>query len=868
MDKPLPDPNESSSLRRSAEDKINSDIADLPGNLPEEFPGLDADKARKLIHELRVHQIELEMQNDELLRTLTEREHYYDLYEHAPVGYFSVNEKGVIVEANLTAGGLLGLTKNKLLSRQFTNFILPEDQDIHYFFRKELLRTGLAQSCELRMLRVNAEPFWAQIRASVGQISDGTRMCRYTLSDITEHKREAALKESEERFRHLFNRSPVPMGYINHEGLILDLNERFTSTFGYTLEDIPTLERWRELSYPDPEDRRGMVRAWDAAMRSGDGGHVELSPTEFQVVCKNGQTRTVLISGITVGKGFLAIFTDITELKWIESELRRAVEESNGRATLLDSTLNSIADGLIVFGPAGVILRMNPMAQRVFGYTPEEMALPYGSRLEALNIAREDGTSLALEDLPGFRALRGETIVCEVLCFERPGASPVWACVNAAPIRDEAGGVMGSIVTFQDITESRKIREELKQAKQESDKANRAKSEFLANMSHEIRTPMNGILGMAELAILEENPARAREYLQYVKKSGKALLDIINDILDLSKIESGKVVMVCESFEFREILASTLSPLQALAQSKELIFCQHVAADVPHYLVGDHGRLRQVLTNLIGNAVKFTPQGAVSLLVEVDSRPAPDSVRLLFKVIDSGIGVPKERLAEVFEAFSQVGVSSHVEYGGTGLGLSICKNLVELMDGGIWAESEVGHGSTFFFTATFSLAQEPARPETGGQPQHAPVFGLMRILLVEDDKMSRLLGEKLLKKQGHQVELAVNGREAIEKLKAGDFDLVLMDVRMPVMTGIEALAAIREGVAGEDKARIPVVALTAHALSGDRERFMDSGMDDYLSKPLDVKELNRVLAWAAGLAKSRELDQAGKDESPGKRLGG
>jgi CheY-like chemotaxis protein len=249
-----------------------------------------------------------------------------------------------------------------------------------------------------------------------------------------------------------------------------------------------------------------------------------------------------------------------------------------------------------------------------------------------------------------------------------------------------------------------------------------------------------------------------------------------------------------------------------------------------------------VLTNLIGNALKFTRDGGVSLAVDVDSTPNPHEVCLLFKVKDSGLGIAKDMQEKVFEVFSQAGLSSHAKYGGTGLGLSISKSLVEMMGGRIWVDSEVGQGSTFSFTATFGLAEVQNQPEPSAGTGVLHSTGTLRILVAENEPTNQLLAIMLLEKHGHQVTIAENGFDAIEKLKAGNYDVVLMDARMPEMDGEEAVTAIRNGLAGQDKARIPVVALTANALKGDRERFLAMGMDDYLSKPIDMVELGRVMA--------------------------
>jgi CheY-like chemotaxis protein len=273
---------------------------------------------------------------------------------------------------------------------------------------------------------------------------------------------------------------------------------------------------------------------------------------------------------------------------------------------------------------------------------------------------------------------------------------------------------------------------------------------------------------------------------------------------------------------------------------------------VPDRLVGDQGRLRQILTNLAGNAVKFTADGQVRVTAGVADAPGPDSVRLLFQVSDTGIGIPADKLEHIFESFTQVGSSAHMLYGGTGLGLAIAKSLAEMMGGDIRVESEPGKGSTFSFTVVLGLAGEGEQSEAEVRPA-APAPGrTLRILLAEDDMVSRLVTTKLIEQRGHLVEVALDGREALEKLRQGRFDLVLMDVRMPDMGGEAAVAAIRRGEAGRDKAGVRVAALTAYALKGDRERLLAAGMDDYLAKPLDTEELDRVLATAMADQKKRE----------------
>jgi CheY-like chemotaxis protein len=399
-------------------------------------------------------------------------------------------------------------------------------------------------------------------------------------------------------------------------------------------------------------------------------------------------------------------------------------------------------------------------------------------------------------------------------------------------------------------------RESLKQA---AEAASRAKSEFLANMSHEIRTPMNGILGMTELALMNTKHPRVKKHLQMARQSGLALLDIINDILDLSKIEAGRMELEIRDFGLRDAVGSTLDALRVGARQKGLVLMHAIGPEVPDRLNGDSGRLRQVLTNLVGNAVKFTERGKVAVSVGVVGEdPRTGAVRLRFAVQDDGIGIDQDKLASVFDAFSQVGSSAHVKYGGTGLGLSISKSLVEMMGGEIGVESSPGRGSTFHFTAGFGLgAPEAARPERDAPRQDRRPPVKLKILVAEDNLVNQLLAVELLKQRGHDAVAAADGRAALEALRAGGFDLVLMDSRMPEMDGIEATRRIRAGEAGRPD--IPVVALTAHALAGDRERFLAAGMDDYLSKPIDLDKLDQVLGRISGRPHDRP-DPAGQPD--------
>ncbi|MCL6590087.1 MAG: response regulator [Firmicutes bacterium] len=521
-------------------------------------------------------------------------------------------------------------------------------------------------------------------------------------------------------------------------------------------------------------------------------------------------------------------------------------------------SLQSIGDGVIIVDEKGKIIFFNHAAENLTGWVHSEvLGKPLDRVFKIIDKAKGEPIEnpyLSVIHSKKVVGLKNNTVLIAKNGDER------YISASSAPIMEKNTVIAGVVVVFRDITRIKQAEEELQKTKEAAEAANRAKSDFLANMSHEIRTPLNGIIGMTDLTLLTDLTPGQIECLTIVKSSAQTLLKVINDILDYSKIEAGKMTLERIDFEVRDLMNQIIRFHSVSAAEKGLKLFAEVSPEVPQVLTGDPVRLQQVLNNLIGNAVKFTEQGVISVHLKrntcVDPR-ARDRILLQFSISDTGIGIAEDKLGYLFKSFSQVDGSITRRYGGTGLGLAISKKIVELMEGSIWVESRPGVGSTFYFTALFDRGVDSDTNFSGfdhnSPSQLSKVANPLRILVVDDDQTNRTVLLQMLEKRGHWAEAVNNGWDALKALEQKDFDLVLMDIQMPDLDGVETLRFIRQNGEKGRISKIPVIAVTARALQGDREKYLAAGMDGYVSKPVQMEKLFAEIERLFPLAKSGEL---------------
>ena len=652
--------------------------------------------------------------------------------------------------------------------------------------------------------------------------------------DTPQGQRVFTLQGADYTYRALIEQMQEGAVTLTSDGIIHYCNGRFAEMLKQPLE---RLMGGLMENLVAPADRAALA----AMLREGEGR------AELALTAGDSTVVPALVSAILLrDEGPAAIclaFADLTERKRLETEIRELNEELEERVVqrtaqlasardLYAVTLANIGDGVIVTDAQGRVTFLNHEAERLTGWNSHEAA---GHPLPTVFRIVNSKTRQPVEN-PVEKILRLGTIVGlanhTILIAKHGQETPVDDC--GAPIRQGDGTVQGVVLVFRDFSKQMLAEEAINEARAAADRANEAKGRFLANISHELRTPMNAILGMIDLAVPKQVDPAAKDFLQTAKESADLLLTLLDDLLDSSKIEAGKLELDSAPFRLRRMLDQMTRVLGVRASEKGLTFSCRTPAETPDALVGDQVRLRQVLFNLAGNAIKFTERGEVEVSVRAVSQNS-EEVRLEFAVRDTGIGISPSDRERLFQPFSQADASTSRRFGGTGLGLSISQSLVAMMGGRLRIESEVGKGSTFSFTVGLPLATEvPAPPEPSAEIA-AAAPSTLRILLVEDNPANQKLAAYVLRDRGHSVEIVGDGQQALRMTQDAAYDVILMDVQMPGMDGLEATKAIRARESSGQ--RVPIIAMTAHTMKGDRERCLAAGMDGYLSKPVDGHEM-------------------------------
>ncbi|HEV2491279.1 MAG TPA: PAS domain S-box protein [Candidatus Acidoferrales bacterium] len=633
--------------------------------------------------------------------------------------------------------------------------------------------------------------------------------------DISQRKQaELALRDANGKLNAIIQASPLGIVTTDRTGRILLCNPSFEKLFQLSSEDAAGAEL-NDLIVP-----RELKAESEELTRRGQAGETIHATTKRQR--KDGTVLDVELYGVSLSVGGervggLVLYQDISARRRAEESLRK-----------LSQALEQSAESVVITDKSGVIEYVNPCFVELTGYSKEEAA---GHTPRILKSGKH-----LLGFYQNFWAiiLAGE-VYRGIFVNKKKSGELFYEEKTIAPVKDAQGTITNFVSVGRDITQRRRAEEELRMAKEAAEQANRAKSDFLANMSHEIRTPMNGIIGMTDLTLETELSTEQRDYLEMVKTSADSLLHVINDILDFSKVEAGKLELEHEPFALWASIGETMKVLGHLAHRKKLELAWQAAADVPDWVVGDRGRLRQMLVNLVGNAIKFTERGEVVVSVSV-ANLAPEGVELHFRISDTGIGIPLEKQKLIFEAFTQADGSTTRKYGGTGLGLAIVQRLVSLQGGRLWVESGAGKGSVFHFTIRLGLPDKSFIPP---KELESCVLRGLRALVVDDNRTNRLILLDLMRRWGMEPEEAQNWKEALEILERAQqegnaFRLAILDAQMPEMDGFTLARRIREN---HNLSSVAMIILSSAAQPGDAARSKEAGISSYLIKPAQPSEL-------------------------------
>ena len=829
--------NEGSDLRRLAEKRLKESGSGFSNAGAEESAN-----ALALVHELQVHQIELEMQNEELKRVGQEAEEalakYSDLYDFAPIGLFTLDEQGRILESNLTGAKILGVERRNLTKKSFQRFITPKDRPTFDDFCREAFETSVKQTCELLLLKKDGAPVYARIEGTATEVSSRScerpeqRECRIAVIDITETKlaeralrqlkdelelrvcertaeldeSNRALRKSEEHYRALAENAPDIISRFDHQ-----MRHQYVNAAIELITGLPSKEvigrTNRELGMP-----REILSIIEENLRNvfdtSKPVTIEYQHAEF---AGKRYYETRLVPEFTTNgavESVLAVTRDITERKLAEEEL-----------TFQASLLANINDAVVATDDQFYITYWNKAAEQIYGWTAAEVM----GKNSYQTLRPESSDKHHAATVKALRA--GDTIRDEYLHHRKDG-SAVWIEATVIALYDADGVVTGYASVNRDTTARKQAETELRTAKEKAEVAVEAKSDFMASMSHELRTPMNAVIGMTSILLDDGDlTAEQKDFVETIRLSGDALMIVINDILDFSKMESNKVALEEQPFDLRDTIEEALELVNIKAVEKGLNLAYTIDPSVPETIISDPARLRQILGNLLSNAIKFTNGGEVKLTVS-SSRDEPREIH--FAILDTGIGIPCDKLDLLFQPFSQIEPSSYGSESGTGLGLVISKKLVEMMGGKIWVESEPEKGSTFHFTIfAETVPGEPAAHLKGVQPH---LMG-RHVLIVDDNKTNRRILGAYANSWGMVPFVASTSHDALDWIRRGDtFDVAILDMDMQDMDGLELAGEVQRF-----NKTIPLVLLNT---MGGR---IPATHAFHLTKPIKPSQLHKVL---------------------------
>ncbi|HWQ18491.1 MAG TPA: response regulator [Methanotrichaceae archaeon] len=672
---------------------------------------------------------------------------------------------------------------------------------------------------------------------------------------------EEELQQKDANMQAFFNAIAESLILTDSAGVILAINETAVQRLGSSARKAIGTHLYEMLGDAASENQALM----EEARRTG-------MPVRFEGT-RDGRIMDLIIYPILSADRTIARFAifgqDITQRKQSEEERQRLTNELADRAAELQAVLNA--------APVAVWIAHDPQCQRITGnaYADQILQAPHGSNVSRSALPGEAAVSykafrkdveLKPDEMPAqVSTATGKPVMGDELELIFQDGRTVHLIESAMPLFDAEGQVRGAVIAGVDVTQIKlaeqalhkakdelelrvqertvdltKANVELMKAKEAAEAAVEAKAAFLANMSHELRTPMNAVIGFSSLLLDDSLTPDQKDYVERIRVGGEALLALINDVLDFSKMEKGKVKMEHQPLSLRHCIEEALGMVAVKANDKGLNLSHTISYGTPDTIIGDHGRLRQVLLNLLSNAVKFTDNGDIS--VSVSSKVIEgDKQRILFAVRDTGIGIPEEKIGMLFQPFSQLEYNLSLKRDGTGLGLAISKNLVELMGGEIWAYSTPGLGSEFHFTIEVEVASsKPVDTERTAKTafENLAEKNPLRILVAEDNPSSQKVLVEMLRRMGYRADMAADGKEVLQALERQPYDLVLMDVQMPEMDGLEAARQIRKRWPDNGP---KIVAITAYAMAGDREKCLEAGMDDYIAKPVQKGDLIQVL---------------------------